>query len=56
MIMLGEPWKKAAILKKRIPAAGTAPGTFQPERWWYFPKCDSHVTGLEKISNEMMAS
>ena len=56
MIMLGEPWKKAEILKKRIPAAGTVPGTFQPERWWYFPKCDSHVTGSEKISNEMMVS
>jgi hypothetical protein len=33
MIKLGEPWKKAAILKKRIPAAGTVPDTFQPERW-----------------------
>jgi len=53
---LGNLGKKQRYLKKRIPAAGTVPGTFQPERWWYFPKCDSHVTGSEKISNEMMVS
>jgi hypothetical protein len=56
MIMLREHWQKVAILKRGCWLLEPLLVYFDPARLWHFPLCDSHVTGLEKISDEMTVS